>query len=137
MVSSILPKNVWKQFDLRYHSSKIEFLGVALILCYVMLCCLILCSKSDALNKWNLMALLCCVMICYADLFYEQNQWVKSCDPLCSQFWEVMIEIFVSKTLCTVMNSYFMSKIFINVLSGLKWQASPPLEFIKIQPSKR
>ena len=77
-----------------------NFWGVALILCYVMLCCLIFCAKSDALNEQNLMlcyavlwfvmltyfmskilfsqwvksyALLCCVMICYADLFYEQN----------------------------------------------------------------
>ena len=48
-------------------------LGVALILCYVMLCCLILCAKSDALKKVKSYALLCCVMICYADLFYEQN----------------------------------------------------------------
>jgi hypothetical protein len=78
--------------------------GVALILCYVMLCCLILCAKSDALNEQNL-------MLCYAVLWFVMltyfmskilcSQWVKSCDLLS---WEIMIEIFLSKTLCTVMN---------------------------------
>jgi hypothetical protein len=87
--------------------SKMVSEGVALILCYVMLCCLILCAKPDALNEQNL-------MLCYAVLWFVMltyfmskilcSQWVKSCDLLCSHFWEIMIEIFVSKTLCTVMN---------------------------------
>ena len=65
-------------------------------------------------------------MLCYAVLWFVMltyfmskiicSQWVKSCDPFCFHFWEVMFEIFVSKTLCTVMNSYLMSKILLDLM---------------------
>jgi hypothetical protein len=94
-------------------------MGVALILCYVMLCCLILFAKSDALNEQNLMlcyAVLWFVMLTYSMRKILCSQWVKSCDLLCSHFSEIMIEIFVSKTLCAVMNSYLMSKILLDLM---------------------
>ena len=65
-------------------------------------------------------------MLCYAVLWFVMltyfmskilcSQWVKSCDLLCSHFWEIVIEVFVSKTLCTVMNSYLMSKILLYLM---------------------
>ena len=88
-----------------------------LVLCYDMLphfMCKIWC-----LNEQNL-------MLCYAVLWFVMltyfmskilcSQWVKSCDLLCSHFWEIVIEVFVSKTLCTVMNSYLMSKILLYLM---------------------
>ena len=56
--------------------------------CHVMLCCLILCAKSDAPNACvKSYALLCCVMICYADLFYVQNPMLSMSKIL----WSVML----------------------------------------------
>ena len=62
--------------------------------------------------------MLCYDLLCW--LYFMSkilcSQWVKSYDPLCSHFWEIIIEIFVSKTLCTVMNSYLMSKILLDFM---------------------
>jgi hypothetical protein len=58
-----------------------------LVLCYVMLphfMCKTWCSQ------WaKSYALLCCVMICYADLFYEQNPMLSMSKIL----WSVMLPI--------------------------------------------
>ena len=86
-----------------------------LVLCYVMLphfMCKIWCSK-----RVKSYALLCCVMICYADLFYEQNPMLSMSKILWSVMlclwwhelkskilWYVMLVLFVSKILCSVMN---------------------------------
>jgi hypothetical protein len=86
-----------------------------LVLCYVMLphfMCKIWCSK-----RVKSYALLCCVMICYADLFYEQNSMLSMSKILWSVMlclwwhelkskilWYVMLVLFVSKILCSVMN---------------------------------
>ena len=88
-----------------------------LVLCYVMLphfMCKIWCSK------WaKSYALLCCVMICYADLFYEQNPMLSMSKIL----WSVMLPLLrdydwniCDQTLCTVMNSYLMSKILSDLM---------------------
>ena len=85
------------------------------MLCYVMLphfMCKIWCSK-----RVKSYALLCCVMICYADLFYEQNPMLSMSKILWSVMlclwwhelkskilWYVMLVLFVSKILCSVMN---------------------------------
>ena len=88
-----------------------------LVLCYVMLphfICKIWCSQ------WaKSYALLCCVMICYADLFYEQNPKLSMSKIL----WSVMLPLLrdydwniCEQTLCTVMNSYLMSKILLDLM---------------------
>ena len=60
-------------------------MGVTIILCYVMLCCFILwCSK-----KAKSYALLCWVMICYADLFYGQHLMLSMSKIL----WSVMLPL--------------------------------------------
>ena len=90
---------------------------INLVLCYVMLPHFM--SKIWCSQWAKSYALLCCVMICYADLFYEQNLKLSMSKIL----WSVMLPLLrdydwniCEQTLCNVMNSYLMSKILLDLM---------------------
>jgi len=110
VISAIIP-SIWNVFiELHRH-------GMTIVLCYVLLCCLIFWAKYWAIYKIYEQNLMIRYALCYAVLCCLMISLWKVSKILCPVMlclwwhelkskilWYVMLVLFVSKILCSVMN---------------------------------